>query len=59
MRTVRDSAAHVVMGAVGVVFGILSAAALAIAALVPAALGLITFLALPFRALSNRLRGSS
>ncbi|HET8980389.1 MAG TPA: hypothetical protein VFN87_19715 [Solirubrobacteraceae bacterium] len=58
MRTIRDSLAHALMGTVGLVFGVLSGVALAVAAAVPAALGLLAFLASPFRALIDRLRGA-
>ncbi|HZE04677.1 MAG TPA: hypothetical protein VE127_05600 [Solirubrobacteraceae bacterium] len=58
MRTVRDSLAHALIGAVGLLFGVLSAIALAVAALVPPALGLLAFLASPIRALIERLRGA-
>ena len=56
MRRVTDLVAHGAMGLVGLVFGTLSAAALAIAAIIPAALGLLAFLVSPVRALADRLR---
>lgn len=56
VRTVRDSAAHVIVGAVGIVFGLLGGVALVVAAVIPAALGLLAFLASPFRAIIERLR---
>ena len=56
MRNLRDSALHTVLGGLGLLFGVLSAVALAAAALIPAALGLLAFLASPVRALLERLR---
>jgi hypothetical protein len=56
MRGIRDAVMHAVLGAVGLVIGTLSGVALAIAAIVPAALGLLAFLLSPFRALVDRLR---
>jgi len=56
VRNLRDPLAHAIMGIAGMVFGVLSAGALALAAIVPAALGLIAFLLSPLRALANRLR---
>ncbi len=57
VRTLLGRLAHSVVGAVGLVFAMLSTAALAVAAIIPAALGLLAFLASPVRALVNRLRG--
>ncbi|MGA2011091.1 MAG: hypothetical protein ABSH51_11280 [Solirubrobacteraceae bacterium] len=59
MRRLRDSLTHALVGAVGLIFGALSAIALAVAAIVPAALGLLAFLLAPFRALVDRLRRPS
>ena len=56
MRRVTDLGAHGVMGLVGVVFGALSMVALAIAAVIPAALGLLAFVVAPVRVLVDRLR---
>lgn len=56
MRGIRDAVTHAVLGAVGLVFGALGALALAIAAIVPALLGLLAFVFSPLRALVDRLR---
>jgi hypothetical protein len=56
VRKIRDALAHAVMGVAGLIFGVLSAGALALAAIVPAALGLLAFLLTPLRALADRLR---
>ena len=56
MRGIRDAVTHAVLGAVGLLFGTLSAIALAIAAIVPAVFGLLAVLLSPFRALVDRLR---
>ncbi len=56
MRGVREGIAHAVLGAVGLVFGTLSAIAMTIAAIGAALLGLLAFLLSPFRALVERLR---
>jgi hypothetical protein len=59
VRNLRDPLAHAIMGVAGVVFGVLSAGALALAAIVPAALGLLAFVLSPLRALIDRLRRST
>jgi hypothetical protein len=56
MARLRDAIAHGVMGAIGVLFGILSAIALGFAAVIPPILGLLALLASPVRALVERLR---
>jgi hypothetical protein len=56
VRNLRDPLAHAIIGVAGLVFGVLSAGALAVAAIVPAALGLLAFLLSPLRALADRLR---
>ena len=56
MRGIRDAVTHAVLGSVGLVLGTLSAVALAVAAIVSSALGLLAFLLCPFRALVDRLR---
>lgn len=58
MRAVRDGVAQAVFGTLGVVCGLLSALALAVAALIPPILGLLAFLLVPLRVLIERLRGS-
>lgn len=55
MSDLRDMLAHAVMGAVGIVLGILSAVALALAAIVPALLGLLAFMLSPLRAIVQRV----
>jgi hypothetical protein len=47
------------MAAVGLVFGTLAAATLVVGAVIPAALGLLAFLAAPVRGLLDRLRQGS
>jgi hypothetical protein len=59
VRRVVQTAAHGIMGVVGLVFGVLSAVALAVAALVPAALGLLAFILSPLRGLIDRVRGGA
>jgi hypothetical protein len=56
MRLVRDALAQTVMGVVGIVFGVLSAVALAVAAAIPPLLGLLAFVLSPLRALLDLLR---
>ena len=56
MRAVRDALAGAIMGIVGLVFGILSGVALAIAAAVPPIFGLFAVLLLPLRVLVERVR---
>ena len=56
MRSLTALLAHSVMGLVGLIFGALSAVALAIAAVIPAALGLLAFVFAPLRTLRDRLR---
>ena len=56
VRTLRASVVHAFIGALGLVFGMLSAAALAVGAVIPAALGLLAFLVAPLRAALDRLR---
>ncbi len=55
MSAVRDKFVHGLMGTVGVVFGILAAVGLAVAAIVPAILGLLAFLISPLRAIVRRV----
>jgi hypothetical protein len=56
VRGLRDAVAQALMGAVGVVFGVLSAAALAVAVVIPPILGLLAILLAPLRALVDLLR---
>jgi hypothetical protein len=44
------------LGAIGFVFGVLSAVALAVAAVIPALLGMLAFALSPLRALFERMR---
>ncbi len=57
MRALGEGAIHAVMSVVGAVFGVLSVVALGVAAVVPAALGMLAFAFSPFRAALDRLRG--
>jgi hypothetical protein len=57
VRTIRDTIVQGVLGTFGIIFGLLSAIALVVAAFVPALLGLLAFLLSPLRALFERLRG--
>ena len=50
---------HGAAGTVGYLFGLLSGAALAVAAFIPALLGLLAFLLSPLRALMRRIRQAS
>jgi hypothetical protein len=50
---------HGAAGAAGYLFGVLSGAALAVAAFIPALLGLLAFVLSPLRSLMRRLRGGS
>ncbi len=59
VRTIREAIMHGILGAVGYVLGLLSAAALALAALIPPILGALAVLLSPIRALFERLRGSA
>jgi hypothetical protein len=59
VRAIRDALAQAVIGTFGVLFGILSAAALAVAAFIPALLGLLAFIFSPVRALVDRVRGEA
>jgi hypothetical protein len=59
VRNLRDPLAQAIMGVASVVFGVLSAGALAVAAIIPAALGLLAFLLSPVRALVDRVRRST
>ena len=56
MRTVLHRLVQGVLGAGGMLFGVLAAVGLALAAVVPALLGLLAFLLSPIRALLERLR---
>jgi len=56
VRALRDSVVQAVVGTIGIGFGLLSAIALAMAALIPALLGLLAFVLSPLRALLERIR---
>jgi hypothetical protein len=56
VRLIRDAVVHGVLGAVGIVCGVLSFVALAVAAVIPAMLGMLASALSPLRALSDRLR---
>lgn len=56
MHTVLDRLVQGVLGAGGMLFGVLAALGLAVAAFVPALLGLLAFLLSPIRAVLERLR---
>lgn len=58
MRATREALAQAVLGTLGAVFGVLSGIALALAAFVPALLGLLAFVLSPLRALADRVRES-
>ena len=56
MRGIRDGVVHGVLGTIGIVCGVLSFVALAVAAVIPALLGMLAFALSPLRALGDRLR---
>jgi hypothetical protein len=59
VRAVRDSVIQAVVGTLGIIFGFLSAVALALAALIPAILGVLAIVLSPLRALLERVRGEN
>jgi hypothetical protein len=58
MRALRDLLAHAVIGFVGIVCGALSVISLAIAAIIPAILGMLALALSPLRMISDRIRGN-
>lgn len=58
MKALRDLLVHGMMGLVGIVSGLLSMIALAIAAFVAAVIGGVAVAFAPLRVLADRLRGS-
>jgi hypothetical protein len=59
VRVIREAAVRGLGGVVGVTCGALGAVALAVAAVVPAILGLLAFVFSPLRAAVDRLRQPS
>jgi hypothetical protein len=56
VKALRDAVIHAVLGVAGLLFGVLSAAALGIAAVIPPILGMLALLFSPLRALVDRFR---
>ncbi len=57
MQRLRDLIAHWIMGLIGIVSGVLSVIGFAVAAVVPAVLGVLTVALSPLRAITDRIRG--
>ncbi len=57
MNALRDLLAHAIMGFVGIVSGVLSVIAFAIAAFAAAVLGVFAVAVSPVRVITDRLRG--